>query len=155
MKLRILRKVDWNRLAKTITVRDPSGAQYLMAPTQQYCQSGHHREYRKPYWNAGYVDSELPRSAAYSADLLAITTGFGLADENGNVLLDKTGQPYHFDTIADVERARANASVNFVADISLPEPVEEVAETVDATPEPTDRMAAARAAKAAKAAVTA
>lgn len=141
MKLVILRKVNWDQLPKTITVKNNStGARSAVSPTYHYCES---HEHRKPYFSAGFVNNDLPRAVAFTEDLRLATPdtgGFALADETGNIVVDGKGEPYAFDTVAQAEQARAGATVAPAVSITLPE-----------QPNFGERMKAAREAKAAAA----
>lgn len=134
MKLSVLRAVDWEQLPKTALLKDGR----YMAPTHLYCEE---HEYRRPYFSRGFVNNDLPRAVAYTEDLMQITPetgGFTLGDENGFPVADAI-----FDTVEQAENARASARVSFGVSIDVPET------------EAADRMAHARAAKAAKKAETA
>ncbi len=73
-------------------------------------------EARFPYFAQGYVGSDIPRSSAFSDDIVRATKGFAIADPQGNVL----GK---FKTAKEAEEARKGAKLELK--IAVPEPVAE------------------------------
>ena len=80
------------------------------------------REARYPYFHDGYIDIGLPRDVAYTTDITKAAKGYGVADEQGNLL----GK---FDSLPAAESALAGAKIRLVTDIALPEEEEKVADT--------------------------
>ena len=75
-------------------------------------------EARFPYFAQGFVNADLPRSSAYSDDIVRATVGYGLADERGNVLGE-------FASAKDAENARKNARLELKVEVpAAPAPVE-------------------------------
>jgi hypothetical protein len=78
-------------------------------------------EARFPYFAEGFVSADLPRSSAFSDDIVRATTAWGLADEQGNVL----GK---FASAKEADGARRGAKLTLQVEVpaveAAPEPVE-------------------------------
>jgi hypothetical protein len=60
-----------------------------------------------------YVDSDFPHDVEISDAIIRATTGYAIADSNGNVIC-------HFDNLMDAEFARGNAKLDVSVDVKLP-----------------------------------
>ena len=74
-------------------------------------------EARFPYFAQGFVNADLPRSSAYSDDIVRATVGYGLADAQGNVLGE-------FETAKEAEAARKNARLELPVEVPTAPKVE-------------------------------